>query len=261
MTTAELRLEGAPNFRDLGGYTTTDGRTVKHGLIYRSGESSGLTDADIDKLKRLGPKLVVDLRSNKEAAAAKILWPMATDTEFIAANILADIQAGNHSLSEIVRQDQTAQGAARAMETTYSVLPHALGPTVLQMAKYIVEADKLPVILHCAIGRDRAGITAALLLFALGVPRDTVIADYMRTNVCINAPHIREIARVYMVANKIELNEEALDILTFARIEHYHAAFRTISVEYGTVQDYLRAIGIDAALQTALQERLLEPRK
>ncbi len=257
MAAVELRLQGAPNFRDLGGYVTTDGRTVKHSLVFRSGESTDLTDADIDKLKHLGPKVVIDLRSNKEAAAAKIKWPLSADTEFIAANILADLHAGNHSLTELVRQDPTAQGAARAMETTYSVLPHALGPTVLQMAKLIVEADKLPVILHCAIGRDRAGITAALLLFALGVPRDTVIADYMRTNVCINAPQIRELASVYMAHNGIDLNEEALDILTFARIEHYQAAFRTVAVEYGTVTAYLDAIGVDAAIREGLRARLL----
>jgi protein-tyrosine phosphatase len=254
-----IRLSGAPNFRDLGGYATQDGRIVKHGLLFRSGDSSGLTAADIGKLEALGAKLVVDLRSERESAANEIRWPLGRDTEFIAANILADLRAGNQSVIELLTGDPTPRGAANMMETTYRVLPHALGPTLLQIARRIVEADKLPVIFHCTVGRDRAGITAAMLLYALGVPRDIVIADYLRTNVHVNAQSIRDMTQLFITHYKTTLDQETLDILTFARIEHFHAAMRIVAVEYGTVDDYLRAIGIDDDLQTRLRERLLEP--
>lgn len=252
-----IRLAGAPNFRDVGGYLASDGRRVKRGQLFRSGDSGCLTQQDVDAMTRLGVKLIVDLRSDKECKANEIRWPIG-DAEFIAANILADLRAGNQSIIDLLQQDPTPRGAGIMMETTYSVLPHALGPTLAQIARRIVEDDKLPVVFHCSIGRDRAGITAAMLLFALGVPRDTVIADYLRTNVYIDAPFIREVTKNYLVRLGTELDEETLDILTFARIEHFHAALRTVSVEYGTVTNYLDAIGIDAMTRTALQARLLE---
>ena len=93
---------------------------------------------------------------------------------------------------------------------------------------------------------------------ALGLPRLTVIADYLRTNVHINAGHIREMTQDYLTQRKTPLDEETLDILTFARIEHFHSAFRTVAVEYGTVDTYLDAIGIDAAMREGLRARLLE---
>lgn len=252
----DFRLTGAPNFRDLGGYLTSDGRRVKSGQVFRSGDSGGLTADDIGLMQRLGAKLIVDLRSNAEAKANEIRWPR-DNAEFVAANILADLRAGNKSITEMLTQEPNARGAAAMMETTYSVLPHSLGPTLLHIARRIVEG-KLPVVFHCTVGRDRAGITAAMLLFALGVPRDTVIADYLRTNIHINAGFIRNITRDYLLKNGAELDEEALDVLTFARIEHFHAAFRTVKVEYGDVTSYLDAMGIDAAMREGLRERLLE---
>ncbi len=209
-------------------------------------------------MKALNVQLVVDLRSERESAASEIRWPMGKDTEFIAANILADLRAGNKSVIEMLTSDPTPRGAANMMETTYSVLPHALGPTLLQIVRRIVEANKLPVVFHCTIGRDRAGITAAMLLHALGVPRDIVIADYLRTNVHIDAKSIRDMTQVFVTNYKTMLDQEALDILTFARIESFHAAMRTIAVEYGTTDDYLRAIGIGDEIQARLRDRLLE---
>lgn len=252
-----IRLAGAPNFRDLGGYATADGRTVRHGLLFRSGESSRLTEADIDKLRALGAKLIVDLRSEAESAATETRWPFTDSTEFIAANILADLRAGNKSMIEHLVSDPTPRGASAMMEMTYRVLPHALASTLLQIARRIVEADKLPLIFHCSLGRDRAGITAAMLLHALGVPRDTVIADYFRTNVQIDAAATRETSKVYLARHGAQLDLETLDVLTYARIEHFHAAFATVALEYGSVDDYLRSIGIDDAMQAALRQRLL----
>lgn len=258
---SNIRLTGAPNFRDLGGYATRDGRIVKRGLLFRSGESSRLTEPDIDQLRALDAKLIVDLRSEKERAVTQIRWPFASDTELLTADIAADLRAGNQLLVELLINDPTPRGAGVTMETTYHALPHALAPTLTQISRRIVEEDKLPVIFHCTLGRDRAGITAAMLLYALGVPRDTLIADYMRTNIHIDAAAAREITQVFLKKHQIDAGEEVLDMLTFTRIENFHAALRSIADKYGTVDDYLLAIGIDTALQERLRERLLEPAK
>jgi protein-tyrosine phosphatase len=253
-----IALTGAPNFRDLGGYRTADGRVVKRGVLFRSGESSRLTAADVAQLRRLSPRLIIDLRSNRESEGLEVRWPVTPDTRVIAANILADLRAGNRSLIELLTRDPSPRGASAMMETTYQVLPPVLSAPLLQLVRHVADDDMLPAIFHCAVGRDRAGITAALVLHALGVPRNLIIADYLRTNVCVDAAVIGEMTRTYLKRYGVELDEETIDILTYARIEHFHAAFRTIAVEYGSADEYLRAIGIDAPLVARLRERLLE---
>jgi protein-tyrosine phosphatase len=255
VTTSLIKLTGAPNFRDIGGYSVADGRRIKTGRVFRSGDSGNLCAEDIDLLNQLKPQLIVDLRSEKEVAMNEIRWPRA-GAEFIAANILADLRAGNKSVMDMLTQNPTPAGASHMMEITYSVLPTVLGPTILHIARRIAEG-KCPVVFHCSVGRDRAGMTAAFLLFALGVHRDIVIADYLRTNVHINAAFIREITSAMLLQQGTELDEEALDILTFARIEHFHSAMRTVNIEYGSVEHYLDAIGIDAQLRSAMQQELL----
>lgn len=255
MPNKTIRLSGAPNFRDLGGYQTSDGRRTKPGIIFRSGDSGNLTTSDIQIVSQIAPKLIVDLRSQKEVSANEIRWPRE-NAEFVAANILADLRAGNKSITEFLLHDPSPGGAGRMMEATYSVLPNVLGPTIFHIAQRLAEGAS-PVIFHCSVGRDRAGITAATLLFALGVPRDTVIADYLSTNIHIDAGFIRGITSAFLLTEGTTLDEEALDILTYARIEHFHSAMKTVNIEYGSMDGYLDAIGINASLRASLRDRLL----
>ncbi|MFE3292479.1 tyrosine-protein phosphatase [Rhodococcus sp. NPDC059234] len=160
-----LHLEGAPNARDVGGYTTTDGKTVKTGMVFRTDALNKLTPADLTKLESWNVKVVDDLRTvyeralqpDKVPAGAKSNWYDVLGKAPI--NTLTDLQLAYVAFIE----------APGANEAFASVL------------RDIRDTDGT-VLYHCSAGKDRTGWTTAVLLTILGVDRATVNADYMLTN-------------------------------------------------------------------------------
>ena len=178
-----LPLQGGRNFRDLGGYATADGRHVKWGVLFRSGSMHGLTDADYAWLEAHGIRTVCDFRSTRERTAEPVDWPaahaptvFADDYELSRAGL---IPAGDmHSWTDT--QARVAVG------TTYvRMLGYFSGQYRRMFAQLL--AGHAPLAFNCSAGKDRTGIAAALLLTALGVPRDTVIADYVATDRYLDA--------------------------------------------------------------------------
>lgn len=169
-----LPLQGGQNFRDLGGYPTGDGHTVRWGLLYRSGSMHFLTPADYAYLSRLGIATVCDLRSTAERSAEPSLWPTGT-----APRILAD----DYSLPAL-RTSLPGSGPSAARPNLADMYPVLLKQFNSQYRRMFAEllAGHAPLAFHCTAGKDRTGIAAALLLTALGVPRPTVIDDYLLTN-------------------------------------------------------------------------------
>lgn len=194
MTTARLvRLEGTFNLRDLGGYQTQDGHTVRPGLVYRGDALHRLTDADLARLEDLGIRVIVDFRSPAEVAAHPDRLPAgATWVQFSQASELAALASSDgdaEKLRKLEHQAATAEGRAwltgrlDAMEAT--MRSFANDPVEAQPYRdflhLLAASDPGPVIFHCRGGKDRTGWAAALLLLALGVPRETVMADYLAT--------------------------------------------------------------------------------
>lgn len=172
----QVVLQGAANFRDLGGYATTDGHHVKWGKIYRSADISKLTDADLAVLKGKGITYDVDLRGHNESALAPDRINPGTDY------ILCP--AGSDGLNKWMKSIAHAKGNAGD-----SLMMGFYSKTDSLALRYKPFFDKLlglPVgqslVFHCTAGKDRTGIAAALLLYSLGVPYDTIIKDYEATN-------------------------------------------------------------------------------
>ena len=177
-----VALDGQPNFRDLGGYETTDGRTVKWGQVYRSGELPRLSDADVAKLEELGIGTVVNFllpeeiemngRDRLPERAQEVSQPihgdraaeltMAVQTAIMAAkfdDIPPEMNPEFHRLLLVEGKDQYA-----------ALLRQAADP-----------ADG-PLVFHCSHGVHRTGTATAILLSALGVPWETIREDYLLTN-------------------------------------------------------------------------------
>jgi protein-tyrosine phosphatase len=173
-----LPLEGGRNFRDLGGYRTTDGHSVKWGLLFRSGSMHGLTARDYTYLDKIGIKVVCDFRDNRERAGEPVPWPAAQ-----APAVLSD----DYSLADtglMPKGDIRAMTTAQARAMLASSYPRMLTFFADQYRRMFAEllAGHAPLAFNCSAGKDRTGIAAALLLTALGVPRETVIQDYLLTN-------------------------------------------------------------------------------
>jgi len=173
-----LPLQGGNNFRDLGGYRTTDGRTTRWGLLYRSGAMNNLTPADFATLARLGIRTVCDLRDKNERAAQAVAWPAASAPRVLADDYTLDMRA----LAAVFGgAAPTGESARAAMASSY---PAMLGQFNGQYRRMFAEllAGEAPLAFNCSAGKDRTGIAAALLLTALGVPREAVIEDYLLSN-------------------------------------------------------------------------------
>lgn len=174
---AEITLEGAPNFRDLGGYRTSDGHIVRTGHLFRSGHLALLTDRDLHTLTRLGIRTVVDFR------------PRAEQDMFGGDRLPPDVE-----YTEIPIGDPAAASAwSRAVtQGDFTLLPDLRDANRLLLRNHstafrklfalVADTGRHPLVFHCIGGKDRTGLGAALVLTALGVPWATVVQDYQRSN-------------------------------------------------------------------------------
>ena len=167
-----LPLEGGSNFRDMGGYVTEMGQRVKRGVLFRSGAMVSLTDADKAYLAQFGFKRVVDLRSLEERKLYPNTWVGAdSGVTLIAHDYQMEDMMGDMS-------DPTARKRASDAGHFYRRLPELLIPQ-LKLYFQTLLAGEVPVAVNCSAGQDRTGFTGALVLRALGVPRQMVVEDYL----------------------------------------------------------------------------------
>lgn len=179
-----LPLKGAKNFRDLGGYRTSDGSYVRWGLVYRSNHLVNLTARDSAYLSSLGIRLVCDVRSDGERARAPDHW-LGNAPEFFSVPIgsnLITTPTADDLKRRVAAINAQAKDSVRAYE--YAVEYAGQYGKILQR----IAAGDLPTVEHCTAGKDRTGVFSAILLTALGVPRDTVVQDYMLSNKFLLAP-------------------------------------------------------------------------
>lgn len=177
-----IPLEGASNFRDFGGYSTADGRTVAWRRLYRSDRLNELTPADFTRLSDHGIRRVHDLRRDSESQLAPTAWPGPAAPDIARSPLFLD-EAGPSTYQKIALDENARHDAelSRAiMLEMYSRMVSEARPLAVYRTIFSELADgALPVLYHCSGGKDRTGVTCALILSALGVPRDDVIADFM----------------------------------------------------------------------------------
>ena len=178
-----LPLEGAQNFRDLGGYVTDDGRRVRWGMLYRSDDLADLTRDDLRYVSKLGINLVCDFRGAEERASEPSRLPEMNPPD--VANLdIADDRFDPNAIETMIRArsvdgvdfgEMLVEGN-RAFATRFS-------PQYASMFERIAVPENLPTLVHCSGGKDRTGFASAIVLRALGVPEETVFEDYLLTNV------------------------------------------------------------------------------
>ena len=173
-----LPLEGGRNFRDLGGYPAAGGRTVKWGRVFRSGMMANLTGADYDYLSALGIRVVCDFRSSTERAAEPTRWQATPAIDYRTWDSADDDNTGGLGLSTLLSQPgATPEQVAAAMTDNYPNIAEEHKEKYREVFHRLA-AGELPLAFNCSAGKDRAGTAAALILSALGVPREVVVQDY-----------------------------------------------------------------------------------
>ncbi len=240
-----IKLEKGSNLRDLGGWPTADGKRVRTGVVFRAPALVGLSDADQAAVAALGIRTVCDFRGVRESAVNPVELPGARHEKL---PIEPSVGAG---LKDILRTGAAAGHVSP--DDMLELLREAYKSYALQNAeKYramfaLLLADEVPLLFHCSAGKDRTGFGAALLLTALGVGWDAVLADYLATNRLWR----REIARNF------ELPADVKETLLTAHASLLVAAFSAIDGAFGSMDAYLaQAIGLDTAARAALRDRL-----
>jgi len=240
-------LQGGSNFRDLGGYAAADGRKVKPGAVFRSAHLGTLTDVDRTALARLGVRTIVDLRGVDEAAET----PHRVDG--VGCRIVgAHIEPG---VGEKIR-GAVADGSANPhlmmqfLTDHYRDYPRRCAPGFRTLFATLTDGTHRPLVFHCTAGKDRTGFASALLLTLLGVPWETVMEDYLRTN-DLWTGH---------VGRYPELDIDTRAAIVEARTPYLEAAFDVVRADYGSPEAFAeKALGLDAKLRDRLKADLLVP--
>jgi protein-tyrosine phosphatase len=239
-------LQGGSNFRDLGGYRTADGRTVRRDTVFRSAHLGTLTDTDRAALGKLGVRTVVDLRGVNEAAET----PHRIDGT--GARIVgAHIEPGVGEKIRGAVEDGSANPFLMMQYLTdhYRDYPRRCAPGFRTLFATLSDGRHRPLVFHCTAGKDRTGFASALLLTLLGVPWDTVMEDYLRTNDL----WIGHIGRYP------ELDIDTRAAIIEARRPYLEAAFEVVRADFGTPEGFAeKALGLDTSARERLRADLLE---
>lgn len=255
MSSLKPLLASAPNFRDLGGYTASCGRSVRRGLIYRSEDFSNLTPEDAEQLQRLGIRVVCDLRSDRERHITPNKWRAATALNL---NISVDLRAGHATITRLLSGTPSQEHAELAMLETYRLFPSAFAEHMPHLFQHILDHKHLPMVFHCAAGKDRTGFIAAMLLSALGVPRDTIYVDYLQTAERWNGARSETAIRAYVAPLcDGEPSLEVVRTLCGVSPRYLNAAFEVIDQQYGGIDHYLESARMDSHARRQLGELLL----
>lgn len=249
-----LPLAGGRNFRDLGGYRTDDGQHVAWGKIFRSGTMSGLTVADYDYLARLGIKVVCDFRTAEERKAEPNAWVSDRKIDYWAR----DYDSGFGELGKLLSSDDvTGEQVRAAMVEGYRRTPYEQAPAYREMFKRLA-AGEIPLAFNCTAGKDRAGVAAALLLTALGVPRDRVVADYALSEKIVDFRKELTGGDDKAFSALAKLPPEVLAPLMRSDPAYIQAMFAEIERRHGTVANYLKdELGLTGGELQQIREKLL----
>ncbi len=255
-----LHLESAPNFRDLGGYRTRDGQWVKPGLLYRSDGLDAVSDADLATIEALGIKLVCDLRTNGEVSSKpdKVI-PGATNEQI---NIIGEDELTAKITSAITSGDKAAQQELLGNGKAEQLLVdggRALVSGTNPLAEYkvffsrIEDPANLPTVMHCSAGKDRTGWASAAVLTALGVPKSTVMQDYLKSNEYLQAKNQKTLAQTGAL-----IDSALLEPVLSVKSQYLDASFSEVKAKYKTFDTYLAAVGVTKADHQQLEDELLQ---
>jgi protein-tyrosine phosphatase len=257
--TAERRLplEGPDNFRDLGGYATADGRTVRWGRLYRSNELSSLTRRDLDYLSGLDVKLLCDFRSDREREQKPNRALASESPETL------DLPVEQEGMDPSALQEKIRTGGIAAlwsekkMHSAYRAFVTEHSARWAALFRRIARPENLPALVHCTGGKDRTGFASALVLLALGVPEEMVFEDYLLTN-RYREDFSRFVLRWVPLYSLFRTEPEDLLPLLEARREYLRTSLDTIEELHGSLDAYLEnELGVTPEIRTALAANLL----
>lgn len=259
-----IPLEGQSNFRDIGGYKTTDGRTVKWGQVYRTGELPRLTDEDIAVLKNLDLQMVHNFLLEEEIAqrgqdrlpssTQLVENPIKTSADDLVLAVLEARKTGDFSVVPPDLNKEVHRVLAREGREEYAAMMRALS-----------DPENRPFAFHCSHGVHRTGTATAILLSALGVPWETVREDYLLSNTYREEENDKRIEQLTAEAAKTlgvppgEVDTTNMVAFYILQGDYIDGTLEVILQEYGSMENYLQqGLGLSSEELDVLRQQLLE---
>jgi protein-tyrosine phosphatase len=251
----KLGMQGTPNFRDFGGYSTAGGRRVKWGFLFRSGQLSSLSDQDINLLSSLELDLICDFRRQEEQEGDPSRLPLRNPPRIASLPIIPG--SNSRFFEQVEGQMADRQAMFDFMVEINRDFAEAQSETYARMFREILSVENARFLVHCAAGKDRTGFAAAIILMALGVSREMVMRDYMLTGQFFQPES--EIARLREKYQMHQMDSQSILPMLEVHEDYLARALLAIEQSYPSVEVYLEeALGVGAAELAELKARYLD---
>ena len=229
-----LPMDGAHNTRELGGYETTDGKSVKWGMLFRSDKLSDISKTDQVYLQNLGIKKIIDFRSREEKEEDPDIIPEGIN--YVEMPISVD-GAMRSKIEAVLKGETNKEVKSFLIDANKEFVSNYSG-VYEEFLRNLID-DEGPALFHCTAGKDRAGFAAAITLIALGVSKEDVIQDYMKTNQ-FTQERIEEIIGQIELMTLYQTDAEILRPLLGVEREYIETAFQTAEEKYGSLEVFIR---------------------
>lgn len=242
-------FDGPANFRDLGGYAGLDGRVVRKGRVFRADSLSAMSDRDVQHcVEVLQLHTIVDLRTGAEVDRFSH-GPLEREGVTFHHEPIID-----ETRIDAAKSRRRRKVEAMTLDEIYRMMLDTFGDRFVTVLRLVADPANHPLVFHCAAGKDRTGLTAALTLGLLGVDEDTIVVDY-----AASAQRMPE-----MIARNLARAEAGQDALVEVAQQHYEAraeameeVLRWIAAEHGSVEGYVTARGLEPDAVASLRASLL----
>ncbi len=227
-----IDVKGGYNIRDIGGYKTSDGGTIKWRKLYRAGLLSRIDMSEPEKMKALQLRSMCDFRTLAEQEASPDRWYQLEKMRRYSF----PIGEGRVDKLEQMKTSDLMPGEGHHLYRANRSYVTKEAQQYRDFFKMVLDEDNYPILYHCTAGKDRTGFATFLLLTALGVDRETIIEDYLLTNV-----YLKDFVETVVgsIAENLGIEEQLVRTIFLAKREYLSGALKPIEERYGTVELYL----------------------
>jgi len=240
-TEKNINIKKVHNFRAVGNIKNIDGRSLKEGKFYRSGHLGKLKKRSFDELEKLGIKEVIDLRNSKEIAQK----PDRLPGDIIYKNYSAFEDEGDQldqAKKLVLKGKVDGSDADQRMLEFYKDYVTENPEIIKKIITEILDSEQ-PIIYHCTAGKDRTGITTALILTILKFDKETIYNDYLLSNNYrgkLVKKRLNLANTLHFLYPKMDIN--VLEKLSWVETDYLDAAFNEINKKYGSVDNYIQQV-------------------
>lgn len=243
------------NFRDVGGLPLKGGGQVRSGLFYRAEGPRNFAEEHLQELRALGIRTIFDLRSDGERNRDPHDW-QGDNCQWLHLDMNTDLRAADTTEWERLRNDPDPALSKMVMGQNYRAMPAALLPYWSQISGAFLKGA-VPALINCTAGKDRTGVAVALVLAMIGVEREAIIGDYLKSDIFGQNMVLQgSIEKGFMDSFGFMPNQASVDALIGVDADYVIAALDQVETQWGGIEGYCDAAGVDVQKRSKLRTLL-----